>query len=697
MTDAEKQELAALRSMKVSADEQAELESLRAQKAAAVPETSELVEKNFNPSPLDTYLLKTTNPLGFGDELVGAGKAISDAPSIIKDKGLSLDAIRGIRDSYRKNRDEAREAFDLAAKKNPKAAIAGDITQGLGLGAMTGGVGTAKQAAALGAAYGFGNSKADLTKGDVLGGAADTALGAGTGAIMSKIPARTTLGGIAGYLATRNSDDATKAKGIIGGAGAATVAPWLVKKGFSQLLGVNPEAVSDYVKRSEEINKSPTKSMIREKLDAFTTMLRDKADEAKDMLDKARGQKVAHVADDVQGSLEDLKGKVVSGSKAAVETIKNATDENGVPMPGMIKVKTLKQQLTNQMRRLQPLGPEAGAPPGAAQASLGRLQAWRDWVDQLPQYITNEQAKKVIQRLDQASKEFYGRGAGEFAPEEQVALAKVRQGIDVKLKRSLPEYAEAMQPVSENAKLLSESRNAFPERGTVSRLQNLESPQNATTKDVLGRLGKATGKNFEQGLSAAPEEAAYTAAEAQANAVRPITPRTSGQSSTENFLNRITGGKVAPTDPTLNDQDLMTTLTTHMPELPGQIKNAKTLNAFTGQRTNGSRNAVTFGAAGTAIAHQLGMSHTMGAAAGASIGHTVDTYGPRMAKGILDKAVIPAKQMAEGVIQKLSSSPQGQSFISVLQKTKNPADFASKYFLMSQQFPAFRGALEEKE
>lgn len=129
--------------------------------------------------------------MGFGDELLGANQAIANA-------AFGSDKFSDLLDNYRKYRDEQRSKNSAAEKANPAAYMAGDILGGVAPALLSGGasaVGTlgevgaeqaAKQLALAGVKQGavsaLGHSNADLTEGDVLGAAKDTAVGAGLGA-----------------------------------------------------------------------------------------------------------------------------------------------------------------------------------------------------------------------------------------------------------------------------------------------------------------------------------------------------------------------------------------------------------------------------------------------------------------------------------------------------------------------------------
>lgn len=100
---------------------------------------------------------------------------------------------RGALGAYRTERDRGRAFQKELREANPKAYLAGELGGAVlmpvpGSGTVKGATllkraGQAtKQGAAMGAAFGFGNSEADLTQGDVRGVAGDTAIGAAAGA-----------------------------------------------------------------------------------------------------------------------------------------------------------------------------------------------------------------------------------------------------------------------------------------------------------------------------------------------------------------------------------------------------------------------------------------------------------------------------------------------------------------------------------
>jgi hypothetical protein len=718
-------------------------------------------DDNLDVSPTETFALTATNPLGLGKTLMGVGNgavdALSDLPASLQKRGWTKETLSRLLSRYQAGHKEGQEAYDAAAAKNPKAAIAGNITNAVVMGVLAGparaglSIGQkALRAAPLAASYGFGNSDADVTKGEVGKLAKDTGISTATGMALAPVPLRTLLGAGAGaYLAKddlKEGNYGTAAAKIGGGAAVAQLAPKVpgaIKRGFGNMFGVNHEAVDDYLKRSKEINASPSTSAVKSAIDTAVDTAKDELQTAKqavrdramdtradvrsavqraeDALERARTQKTQDAALEVEKATGELKDLLVSGSqkaREAIPTMKNAPP--GVaPEIGAIPTKELRRQLSKRINKLAPLGEEAGPPPGGATTSAGRLREWRDWIGKLPQNLTYEQAKPIIQRLDQASKEFYGKAPGEFAPEEQMALARVRQLIDMKLKAGVPEYKEKMLPVAEDARLLGAVREHVGDgAGAVSKLRRLPSePAGSPLGDALDRLGQRTNRDFRGMLEAPTEQAAAEAARAsaapkavaQAIGSSPESQRLAqtardnagvlrvGRNS-EALLNRLTAGKENPVAPRLNDQETVSALTQKLPELPAWLQNLKTRNAFTGERTHGARNVVRFGAAGTAIGGYLGHPYE-GATAGAAVGGVVDKFGPKIAKGALD-TYIPVRDGLQGVVQKLSGSPTAQRFIQPLQQAQQKGGdqgFAARYFLLQSMYPEFRQAMEKKD
>ncbi|HLD91090.1 MAG TPA: hypothetical protein VI911_08775 [Patescibacteria group bacterium] len=141
--------------------------------------------------------------LGFGDELIGAGKAVGSTL-------FGQDELSNFMDTYRRERDTERAKMEAAQEANPIIFTASEIGSGIAPAFFTGGATAAatlgklglkeavKQSAATGAKYGaaagLGYGEADLTQAEVpkavqeigMGSLTGGALGAGMGYIGQK-------------------------------------------------------------------------------------------------------------------------------------------------------------------------------------------------------------------------------------------------------------------------------------------------------------------------------------------------------------------------------------------------------------------------------------------------------------------------------------------------------------------------------
>lgn len=125
--------------------------------------------------------------MGASDEMAGGIQALlnqmpgspTDVNKQLQSQGFTGDlGPTSTLELYQQARDAERQKNEALKAANSKMFTAGEIGGGvLSSAAMPGAL--AQSPAALGAMYGLGNSKADVTKGDVLGAMGDTALGAG--------------------------------------------------------------------------------------------------------------------------------------------------------------------------------------------------------------------------------------------------------------------------------------------------------------------------------------------------------------------------------------------------------------------------------------------------------------------------------------------------------------------------------------
>jgi hypothetical protein len=170
-------------------------------------------DDNLDVSPTETFTLHATNPFGLGKTLMGVGNgavdALSDLPASLQKRGWTKETLsRLLSRSTRRDTKRARRRTTPQPPKNPKAAVAGDITNAVVMGVLAGparaglSIGQkALRAAPLAASYGFGNSDADVTKGEVGKKLAkDTGISTATGMALAPVPLRTILGAGAGAI-----------------------------------------------------------------------------------------------------------------------------------------------------------------------------------------------------------------------------------------------------------------------------------------------------------------------------------------------------------------------------------------------------------------------------------------------------------------------------------------------------------------
>ena len=117
--------------------------------------------------------------LGFADEGAAAAEQVWESAKIL--------STEGFKEGYQEKRDAIRQADYNAQQENPGSYLAGEVAGAIAVpipgaaAARTVGA-VAKQGAKLGAAYGAGASDADLTEGEYLEAATDTAIGGVAGA-----------------------------------------------------------------------------------------------------------------------------------------------------------------------------------------------------------------------------------------------------------------------------------------------------------------------------------------------------------------------------------------------------------------------------------------------------------------------------------------------------------------------------------
>lgn len=318
---------------------------------------------------------------------------------------------------------------------------------------------------------------------------------------------------------------------------AAKAAPTAMKKGLTVFFGPSKENIDYYLKNSEAVNSaksmpeikakidgvigqlsndieqgkisvSNSKKLIKEYQDQIRTLSRDKSlefkvdqnelnrilDKAKDELEKAYGGKVQtlkdvksplELADDTVMATRDLKKKVMEGSEYAKQSLDN--NEFVEVFPSFKELEKVKQSMM--------IGGKAGITK-QAKAAINEIEDLRASLGELPPQLTQSDAKKLIQQIDNAKEVVYN--SGEFTSDVERAFGQLRHSIDQRLKTANPEYALRMKPVADLTGLHSDVVKKFDDKSAaLSTLKSITSPTREVERTNLIRMGKQTGRDFE--------------------------------------------------------------------------------------------------------------------------------------------------------------------------------------------------------
>lgn len=451
----------------------------------------------------------------------------------------------------------------------------------------------------------------------------------------------------------------------------------LAKKGGQKLMttifGVSEENIERARANPNLLTeKAPTMEGVKDILDQTVGKLRDdverykqkhqgsslEAKETKAALKEAtklrkEAIKDARLPKETQNQLadaiEDLKSNVIKESKESYEVLEKSN--------ALIDIGPVKQELASQREALKIEGELLGTSAQSADKKLSEIQ---NLVSKLPDKTDPKVIKKIIQRLDKETS--YGFVSGEFGDEANNAMKSVRRAFDVGLKE-IPEYRAKMESIAPKADLLSQASQKFgkPEQ-RISKLERIDAPTMEIERNLLGQLGKETGRDFltpiqdmmslkaqgkgvqaeKQLMRSLPEFQDYeraivkqrTSSNLLAQAKKELEPfKGITPEKSERFLNSVLGPNSVEQRAKLEqisqlaDQDLLK-----------MAQDANTAASFDKGYMQGSRNVNLWamlmkGAIGGAAGGVTGGWE--GLTGGALIGATVDRYGPAMAKQIL--------------------------------------------------------------
>lgn len=473
----------------------------------------------------------------------------------------------------------------------------------------------------------------------------------------------------------------------ITGANKQAVEDYL-KKG-KVISGVEPSKIKDSI--DEVLNdlqerKVAAKDLIKEKARDFKYSIADKKRDTQFELKNARfaeeqikDKASVSAAEKIEQAIKTLKEEISQGSTKSFDILKGddrilelnpkrlnlitkridqAVDKltvQGTPT-GDVSASSVANLLNfkNRIRSLIPM------PPPAQGAGLSTT------INEGAEYtgkIKLSEIKKLLQGLDADTKALYSAPAGSFSQPEMLAKAKIRGLFDRLLKSHSPEYAEQMKSVADDARLMSQVRKAFPgQKSSPNILLNADSEQNKRALDILSQLENRTGqtiqgefskavapysqktqslqselsamtpeassKQLSEMITQSPEMAQFKNVLAESQPLSGLSPK-----SSENFIKRVSGRK-AP----IEDVKKLEALEQKIPGVSDQLDDYRLMREFSGPRTQGSRNVMSFGGAGGLIGGALAgpPGAALGGTLGAGFGREMDIRGPEYAKKLLD-------------------------------------------------------------
>lgn len=190
------------------------------------------------------------------------------------------------------------------------------------------------------------------------------------------------------------------------------------------------------------------------------------------------------IADELLDAQEDLKRKVSKGSSEAFDVLKNSDLE--IDRKGIIST-------IGEIQKSLKINGQLVSKP--AKEAFTRLEDLRSSLISMKGKINASGAKKIIQDIDKET--VYNPAVGAFDETKNSALKEVRRFIDQNIKTQSPEYAAKMEQVSSDLDLLDQVvKTAGTREKAIGKLANIDSERSVDVRDLVKRVGSATGRNL---------------------------------------------------------------------------------------------------------------------------------------------------------------------------------------------------------
>lgn len=540
---------------------------------------------------------------------------------------------------------------------------------------------------------------------------------------------------------------AIKQGASLGGDAAA----WGAKRVAKATTGITPEAIDEYLARPEAIRSAEKyvndPELLKNEIDSSVAKITGPIDTAKNAVTAAKED-----VSDAKIAARYARAQTDQSASEAFRAAKEGLDKTGAPeglasnivdslndqgdklskMSGnsfdilanegqTFKVSDLDKAVAKQMNTLKIGGVEPKVGPDAA--AYNALGQFRGMLKNIGENSGGEVeapvVKRLIQTLDSTSKAAYETNAGELGPEAAVNLASVRHNFNSILRDSSPAYAEQMDKLAPQVKLVSEMSKVFGnEQKAMSALRaagDPMSPQGFTVRKLLNQYDETNGTSFTKDLKdffnaketlksptklaefkanlpeskiaagQLPEEAALEGSQSRLDQlIKDLEGKKLwgesvsklGPNSTENAIKTVRSGRGFETEKQLANLDEIFG-TNHLQN----VKDSGIANQFSRPSTNGSRKTVLGGTIGAAVGAFTGHPE-LGVMAGSAAGFLADTYGGQAVKTVLDAGIAIDRLVGTKFIDPIMKAAQ-----------RGPGDLAIAQYTLSQSEPGFRQAI----
>lgn len=349
-----------------------------------------------------------------------------------------------------------------------------------------------------------------------------------------------------------NLKETVEMGGLIGGAipaiGAAVKGVGKVSKAAAQtFLGIRGDAVSDYLQNYEKVRNAPTVAEAKIMVDnAYNKIADDVAssrlsvDQAitaeKEVAEKLKSLETEHgknwkqknydlkaelinkktqlqnaveaktaelnsarvptrVINDIDSSLDELKDLVSAESKKSYDIL-DVTQ-------GTVSLSPAVKEINKMQNELHVSGPKGKAIiSGSSQKTFDKLQSYKQKLKTLGNDLSPSQTKALIQQIDEDLRNFGDKLSGDYNDVGYNQLMRLRGSIDGSVKKLSPAYAQQMQIVSDLNRLRGDSIKFYGKpAGIASKMGRLNDPVLQNEREVLFRLGKTTGRDYESAVN----------------------------------------------------------------------------------------------------------------------------------------------------------------------------------------------------